>query len=529
MITQADKDALVAKVETARAGAVSVAGLTAAERDPLVSDLVDAKAKALALEVPPVGPPPTTNPNALPINPRATWVTVMPSGAFLQPKLTTWLGPSAAAYIVSKLQAPAATAALCGDQLYGHAWPNSKFTNETLFWQFVRDAGLEQLGATPPPGPTYPAASTFTGLSLASATATGPGAYDVVKPLDPSGRWASGLDFIIPTGCLGLSFSFRPVNTLIPSPPPNTDTLAVAGHYRVDDGAWVRIDGPNLVVNNCPGQKLQVIGGYPPYTHVQYVADVATWRLSPLCKEVVEFTSFEGRPFYRMTFTAPSGSATKGFVMHRSQHPVEQPADWSIQGMTAWLLGGSPEAAALLAAFEVHIYAMTNPDGNVHLWYRDTDEVEGNRWAVSGPGTFSDGLEQRQIRLDLHNLMTSGKPVRAFMDWHNSGGFEDFLHFHPSIVFNPNITTYDPSGRINPVPTPDPAWISPDGENISSGFRGESVRFPHRDVAIRYGICGILKEYGYNRHKNGVRTTIASAQAVGVSLLRATAAWVATH
>jgi len=114
-----------------------------------------------------------------------------------------------------------------------------------------------------------------------------------------------------------------------------------------------------------------------PYTHSDYVADLATTMADPsrrkfLQKEVMCKT-LGGKTVDLLTITAPEGhrGEEKAVAMDDRQicfmsarvHPGESNASWMMRGVLRYLTGSDPEANYLRKRFIFKIAPMLNPDG----------------------------------------------------------------------------------------------------------------------------------------------------------------------
>jgi hypothetical protein len=122
--------------------------------------------------------------------------------------------------------------------------------------------------------------------------------------------------------------------------------------------AFIGGNTARLTVPCPPG--LTYVGYYPRYSYARHQEFIAGLKEARGVEVRVEGQSFQGRDIETVRLGTPG--RTRLLVTARN-HPYETSCSYLVEDMIAWLRGGSPEAARLLADYDIYFLPMMNPDG----------------------------------------------------------------------------------------------------------------------------------------------------------------------
>lgn len=280
-------------------------------------------------------------------------------------------------------------------------------------------------------------------------------------------------------------------------------------------GQTLTVTGPVLGA----GVREYRVAETPPYTWAQYTNDIDAWgRTGYLTKtKLCDTVGEQHLPVYRVTVVGSSAGTRKTICMYRSGHENERFATWRARGMVQWACSTAAAAITFRQRRVLQAIVVMNPDALVNGWMRVTSAgVQTNRWNPAGtPSVPVEGVEQAAVHADLAAL-AADTPVNFFMDMHSAysqGGEYLFYRSHSSFATAP-LATFDTGGLIS---------HTIGAENYSSS--GNS----HRIANEQYGAINALWDAGGPYHNNGAATTIASAQALGATVIQAVDAWLVSN
>jgi hypothetical protein len=397
--------------------------------------------------------------------------------------------------------------------------------------------------------------SDYEGGNGAAFASVSPTEYDLrgEPDLDPNPpnentHWATPFDFVVRRGVQRKAITFNIDLEYV-------DVTAFGGNLTVNHFApwftydlsgrtgWQPIldwsydgDGEVLSLTTPVLERDWVrIAEFPPYTLANEAEDSATWEASGHCTRLQIGTSVEGRPIYCYRVTADgSHTGKKAMIITGggSGHEQERPSTWRAKGMLDYLCGDGAGASTLRGRRIVYIVLRNSPDTYVNGRMRVNEAgVELNRWARgddngnAAPNLAVDGVEQYAARVFYEDLMAGngvgGVVPRIYCDCHASAGTLNLSYAPGSTELSTlPIATYDAPGHWCAV-TSD-SWI----DSASAVGKWSSHRVMDRRFS---GLAAILTEAALVADEQGTRMTVAIAEAMGVSLIRACDAWLVTN
>lgn len=124
-------------------------------------------------------------------------------------------------------------------------------------------------------------------------------------------------------------------------------------------------------------------------------------------------------PFYGFKLTNATANTKNKCILTAYNHPSETPGPFQLEGAVDWLLGGSPEAEALLDWFEFYVYPCLNPQGVWAGYFRscpeDPTKDHNRQWAAGGlecvdafkAAMLADTGGTIEVGIDFHSWMSA--------------------------------------------------------------------------------------------------------------------------
>lgn len=215
-----------------------------------------------------------------------------------------------------------------------------------------------------------------------------------------------------------------------------------------------------------PGVPRLRLAKYFPYTVTRKDAWLQSVANHPRVRSVASLgNSVQGRPIQLLTLTDGSvpDAGKKRIWIHSAVHPSETPAYFFVEGLVAWLQGGSAEAERLLDAAIVDIVPMANPDG-VFLGNYRTNANSVNledQWSAPYANATAEVVALRTaIEARMGTVAApAANPIRVLLNLHASHGVGAPFHFQHVANANWNPTTNN-TGVIPLVNADEGAWIA---------------------------------------------------------------------
>jgi hypothetical protein len=155
---------------------------------------------------------------------------------------------------------------------------------------------------------------------------------------------------------------------------------------------------------------------------------------------------------FRISDPAATASKTK-VVLVGGVHANETLASYTLEGLTAFLLGDSLEAAVLRKRAEFYVYPMVNPDGRLAGYNRSTvarESLDPNRFwnspsyggvgelSVVGDAMLADLAGHADILIDFHSDVAgkTGHYGNVLPEWQSHPLWMNLLTLEPSIDTN---------------------------------------------------------------------------------------------
>lgn len=356
-------------------------------------------------------------------------------------------------------------------------------------------------------------------------------------------HWATPFDFIQRRGALWRAMTYRIdlEYTGVTAFGTNLTVNHFAPWYTYDltgQSGWLPIttwsyDGSGEVLSmTTPILERDAvrIAEFPPYTLAQEAADWAVWEATGHCARLQIGTSYEGRPIYCYRITAAGSHVGKeAFILTGAGagHEQERPSTWRCKGAIDYLVGDGAGASTLRGRRICYMVLRGSPDTYVHGRMRVNEQgIELNRWSSGAPNLAVDGVEQYAVRTFYEDLMAGnglgGIVPSVFSDNHAAAGTPGLLSYAPgsSGLSTLPLSTYDTPGHW-PSMTSDASWVGPNPEAANFSHRVMDNRFP--------AISAMVSECGLTKDEAGTRMTMAIAEAMGASFVRAIDDWMVSH
>ncbi len=295
--------------------------------------------------------------------------------------------------------------------------------------------------------------------------------------------------------------------------------------YSYDNNYWRRFseqevtltsDNEFIIRKQFSKSKVWVARFYP-YSLSMLEDYLSTINGNPWLEVETYGLSQEGRPVYLLHISdfSVKKDNKEQVLIHARTHPAETSPSFMLEGMIDFLLGGSAEAAEILATTEFHIFPMQNVDGVVAGNYRTTPNSENLEimwyYDSGNPGQLTSAAPQ-EVRLvhdyALELMHGPGKPVTMALNLHASNSAPDvrpffFPHFGPeSLGYAPDEAALwgDQLRFISAIANHYGAsMLEPVGEQGGSSFASKT--YPESWWWVNYGpeVMAITMELTYGR------------------------------
>lgn len=249
----------------------------------------------------------------------------------------------------------------------------------------------------------------------------------------------------------------------------STDGVNFGPYNRVPTSATPTLSGSTthrFTLVTPPGVPRLRLAKYFPYTVTRKDAWLASVAGHPRVRSLTTIgNSVQGRPLHLLTLTdgAVPDAGKKRIWIHSAVHPSETPAYFFVEGLVAWLQGGSAEAERLLDAAIFDIVPMANPDG-VFLGNYRTNANSVNledQWSAPYANTTAEVVALRTaIEARMGTVAApASNPIRVLLNLHASHGVNYPFHFQHTANPNWNPTTNN-TGVIPLVNADEGDWIA---------------------------------------------------------------------
>ena len=256
---------------------------------------------------------------------------------------------------------------------------------------------------------------------------------------------------------------------ILPTWSLSTDGVTFGPYTRVPTSAVPTLVGSTthrFTLVTPPGVPRIRLAKYFPYTVTRKDAWLQSVASHPRVRSVTSIgNSAQGRPIQLLTLTDGSvpDAGKKRVWIHSAVHPSETPAYFFVEGLVAWLQGGSAEAERLLDATIFDIVPMANPDGVFLGNYRTNANSVNLEDQWSAPYTNATA-EVVALRTAIEARMgtvaaPAANPIRVLLNLHASHGVGAPFHFQHVANANWNATTNN-TGVIPLVNADEGAWIA---------------------------------------------------------------------
>ncbi len=256
---------------------------------------------------------------------------------------------------------------------------------------------------------------------------------------------------------------------ILPTWSLSTDGVTFGPYTRVPTSAVPTLVGSTthrFTLVTPPGVQRLRLAKYFPYTVTRKDAWLQSVAGHPRVRSVASLgNSVQGRPIQLLTLTDGSvpDAGKKRIWIHSAVHPSETPAYFFVEGLVAWLQGGSAEAERLLDAAIVDIVPMANPDG-VFLGNYRTNANSVNledQWSAPYANATAEVVALRTaIEARMGTVAApAANPIRVLLNLHASHGVAAPFHFQHVANANWNPTTNN-TGVIPLVNADEGAWIA---------------------------------------------------------------------
>jgi hypothetical protein len=330
--------------------------------------------------------------------------------------------------------------------------------------------------------PTVTASGEMMRLGTPSVVAAAGGAWTVTLPVAndnnnaalPSSfrRWWHCEIANLPPGGATLNISVTNAgytDVILPTWSLSTDGVTFGPYNRVPTTAVPTLVGSTthrFTLVTPPGVPRLRLAKYFPYSVTRKDAWLQSVASHPRVRSVTTIgNSVQGRPIQLLTLTdnGVPDAGKKRVWIHSAVHPSETPAYFFVEGLVAWLQGGSAEAERLLDAAIVDIVPMANPDGVFLGNYRTNANSVNleNEWSAPYSSTAAEVVALRTaIEARMGTVAApAANPIRVLLNLHASHGVGAPFHFQHVANANWNATTNN-TGVIPLVNADEGAWIA---------------------------------------------------------------------
>lgn len=249
----------------------------------------------------------------------------------------------------------------------------------------------------------------------------------------------------------------------------STDGVTFGPYNRVPTSALPTLVGSTthrFTLVTPPGVSRIRLAKYFPYTVTRKDAWLQAVAGHPRVRSVdVLGASIQGRPIHRLVLTdggVPDAGKERIWI-HSGIHPSESTSYFVVEGLVAWLQGGSAEAERLLDRAIVEICPMVNPDGVFLGNYRTSANSTNleEQWSAPYNSTQPEIVALRsRIEGHMGTVAAPGaNPLRVLLNLHASHGVSYPFHFQHVANAGWNPATSN-TGVIPAVNADEGAWIA---------------------------------------------------------------------
>lgn len=218
---------------------------------------------------------------------------------------------------------------------------------------------------------------------------------------------------------------------------PATSERMCVWARSADTDVWYDFDNVTVgasdteFYNNSPFPSGTIyVASLPVYNYARSARVFASWLTDARGTDLTDTTlltaraSVDGRtasalPILAGMWTNNSGNTKNKLIFASGNHPDETTGRLALEGVMAWLLGGSVEAEFLLDWFEVYVYPNINPQGVEMGYFRSSPQTaasDNNRlWDTTGTNEAVDLVKTRMAA-------DTGGAAAVGIDFHSAAG-----------------------------------------------------------------------------------------------------------